>query len=124
MLVETTIRPRPPYSLVLSARLRSDPTRRLRDGEAVSLVARRERERDGALDQAIQIDSRYVPETAHPISQAQPLDLTVNEILRLSPSPGEDEDHLAIRCRERGERAKQRDVILVGVGDGRIQEVA
>jgi 3-methyladenine DNA glycosylase/8-oxoguanine DNA glycosylase len=29
---ETTIQPRGPYSLVLSARLRSDPTRRLRDG--------------------------------------------------------------------------------------------
>ena len=32
MVLETTIRPRPPYSLALSARLRSDPTRRLRDG--------------------------------------------------------------------------------------------
>jgi 3-methyladenine DNA glycosylase/8-oxoguanine DNA glycosylase len=32
VVLETTIRPRPPYSLALSARLRSDPTRRLRDG--------------------------------------------------------------------------------------------
>jgi 3-methyladenine DNA glycosylase/8-oxoguanine DNA glycosylase len=30
--LETTIVPRPPYSLALSARLRSDPTRRFRDG--------------------------------------------------------------------------------------------
>ncbi|HXV58997.1 MAG TPA: hypothetical protein VD704_14125 [Gaiellaceae bacterium] len=32
MLLETTIRPRPPYSLALSARLASDTTRKLRDG--------------------------------------------------------------------------------------------
>ncbi|HXV96283.1 MAG TPA: hypothetical protein VD695_07020 [Gaiellaceae bacterium] len=32
MLLETTIVPRPPYSLALSAGLRSDTTRRLRDG--------------------------------------------------------------------------------------------
>ena len=32
MALETTIVPRPPYSLALSARLRSDPTRRFRDG--------------------------------------------------------------------------------------------
>ena len=32
MLLETTIAPRPPYSLALSARLGGDPTRRLRDG--------------------------------------------------------------------------------------------
>ena len=32
MLLETTIAPVQPFSLVLSARLRSDPTRRLRDG--------------------------------------------------------------------------------------------
>ena len=32
MLLETTIRPRAPYSLALSARLGGDPTRRLRDG--------------------------------------------------------------------------------------------
>jgi 3-methyladenine DNA glycosylase/8-oxoguanine DNA glycosylase len=32
VVLETTIRPRPPYSLALSARLRSDPTRRLREG--------------------------------------------------------------------------------------------
>jgi 3-methyladenine DNA glycosylase/8-oxoguanine DNA glycosylase len=32
VLVETTIRPRPPYSLALSARLAGDTTRRLRDG--------------------------------------------------------------------------------------------
>jgi 3-methyladenine DNA glycosylase/8-oxoguanine DNA glycosylase len=30
--LETTVLPRPPYSLALSARLRSDPTRRFRDG--------------------------------------------------------------------------------------------
>jgi 3-methyladenine DNA glycosylase/8-oxoguanine DNA glycosylase len=30
--LETTLVPRPPYSLALSARLRSDPTRRFRDG--------------------------------------------------------------------------------------------
>jgi 3-methyladenine DNA glycosylase/8-oxoguanine DNA glycosylase len=30
--LETTVVPRPPYSLALSARLRSDPTRRFRDG--------------------------------------------------------------------------------------------
>ena len=32
MALETTVLPRPPYSLALSARLRSDPTRRFRDG--------------------------------------------------------------------------------------------
>lgn len=32
MPLETTIVPRPPYSLALSARLKSDPTRHLRDG--------------------------------------------------------------------------------------------
>jgi 3-methyladenine DNA glycosylase/8-oxoguanine DNA glycosylase len=32
VVLETTIRPRPPYSLALSARLRSDPTKRLREG--------------------------------------------------------------------------------------------
>jgi AraC family transcriptional regulator of adaptative response / DNA-3-methyladenine glycosylase II len=32
VVLETTIRPRPPYSLALSARLRSDPARRFRDG--------------------------------------------------------------------------------------------
>lgn len=32
MLLETTIAPRPPYSLALSARLRSDVTRRFREG--------------------------------------------------------------------------------------------
>ena len=32
MPLETTIVPRPPYSLALSARMRSDTTRRLRDG--------------------------------------------------------------------------------------------
>ncbi|MGH3042328.1 MAG: DNA-3-methyladenine glycosylase family protein [Gaiellaceae bacterium] len=32
MALETTVVPRPPFSLALSARLRSDPTRRFRDG--------------------------------------------------------------------------------------------
>ena len=39
MVLETTIVPRPPYSLALSARLRSDSTRRFRDGVLTAALA-------------------------------------------------------------------------------------
>jgi 3-methyladenine DNA glycosylase/8-oxoguanine DNA glycosylase len=60
--LETTIVPRPPYSLALSARLRSDPTRRFRDGvltaaleagEAPALARVRQRP-DGSLAIALE----------------------------------------------------------------------
>lgn len=62
MLVETTIRPRAPYSLALSARLRSDPTRRFRDGvltmalevRGAPALARVRQRPDGTLTVAIE----------------------------------------------------------------------
>jgi 3-methyladenine DNA glycosylase/8-oxoguanine DNA glycosylase len=62
VLLETTIVPRPPYSLALSARMRSDRTRRFRDGVlTVALEAEgrpalgRVRQRpDGSLDVAVE----------------------------------------------------------------------
>jgi 3-methyladenine DNA glycosylase/8-oxoguanine DNA glycosylase len=62
---ETTIEPRGPYSLVLSARLRSDPTRRLRDGvltvaleaEGEPALARVRQRPDGSL--AVAIDGAH-----------------------------------------------------------------
>jgi len=67
--LETTIVPRPPYSLALSARMRSDSTRRLRDGlltvalEADSrpALARVRQRPDGTL--AVRIDGE-LPEAA------------------------------------------------------------
>jgi 3-methyladenine DNA glycosylase/8-oxoguanine DNA glycosylase len=69
MVLETTIRPLPPYSLALSARLRSDPTRRLRDGVLTlaleaggePALARVRQRPDGAL--AVVVDSA-APEEA------------------------------------------------------------
>jgi DNA-3-methyladenine glycosylase II len=65
VLVETTIRPRPPYSLALSARLRSDVTRRFRDGVlTVALeaggapgLARVRQRPDGSLAAAIESEA-------------------------------------------------------------------
>jgi AraC family transcriptional regulator of adaptative response / DNA-3-methyladenine glycosylase II len=62
VLLETTIAPRPPYSLALSARMRSDTTRRFRDGVlTIALDAGggpalgRVRQRpDGCLDVAVE----------------------------------------------------------------------
>ncbi|HXV34844.1 MAG TPA: hypothetical protein VD769_12605, partial [Gaiellaceae bacterium] len=62
VLLETTIAPRPPYSLALSARLRSDVTRRFRDGvltvafEAggAPALARVRQRPDGSLAAAIE----------------------------------------------------------------------
>jgi 3-methyladenine DNA glycosylase/8-oxoguanine DNA glycosylase len=62
--LETTIVPRPPYSLVLSARMKSDATRFLRDGvltiafqaEDEPALARVRQSSDGTL--AISVDSR------------------------------------------------------------------
>jgi len=62
VLLETTIVPRPPYSLALSARHRSDTTRRFRDGvltlalEAAGrpALARVRQRADGRLDAAIE----------------------------------------------------------------------
>jgi 3-methyladenine DNA glycosylase/8-oxoguanine DNA glycosylase len=62
--LETTIVPRPPYSLVLSARMKSDATRFLRDGvltiafqaEDEPALARVRQSADGTL--AISVDSR------------------------------------------------------------------
>ena len=62
MIQETAIRPHPPYSLSLSARLRSDPTRRFRDGvltmalEAggAPALARVHQRADGSLAVAIE----------------------------------------------------------------------
>jgi 3-methyladenine DNA glycosylase/8-oxoguanine DNA glycosylase len=67
--LETTITPRPPYSLALSARMRSDMTRRLRDGlltvaleaEERPALARVHQRPDGTL--AVWIDSAE-PEAA------------------------------------------------------------
>ena len=65
MLLETTIAPRPPYSLALSARLRSDVTRRFRDGVlTVALeaggapaLARVRQRPDGSLAAAIESEA-------------------------------------------------------------------
>jgi 3-methyladenine DNA glycosylase/8-oxoguanine DNA glycosylase len=62
--LETTIVPRPPYSLALSARMKSDATRFLRDGvltiafqaEDEPALARVRQNRDGTL--AVSVDSR------------------------------------------------------------------
>jgi 3-methyladenine DNA glycosylase/8-oxoguanine DNA glycosylase len=62
VLLETTVRPRPPYSLALSAQLRTDPTRRFRDGVLTMALeaggepalARVRQRPDGALVLAIE----------------------------------------------------------------------
>jgi 3-methyladenine DNA glycosylase/8-oxoguanine DNA glycosylase len=69
VVLETTVRPRPPYSLELSARMRSDATRRFRDGvltvaleaERIPALARVYQYPDGALAVRVEGDR---PETA------------------------------------------------------------